>query len=112
LQTFPTTPGAIYLLEFALSRDPDGLAYDSSDVYVTVKLDETLMQYVVSAETAEGNRSRSDMQYEVVSKQFQANHTETTLLFAESGRTVTSEYGCVIDAASVVQVAGEDWGFL
>lgn len=105
LQTFPTDVGAMYVISFALSRNPSGTAANRT-LLVTVG-DVTDAPFGVSYDP---DRTAYDMRYNTWSMTFQALDTTTTLSMREVDTPAGGDdlTGTVIDYVAVVpSISGE-----
>ncbi|GAQ84813.1 hypothetical protein KFL_002070090 [Klebsormidium nitens] len=100
-QSFVTTPGALYDLSFALSRNPESSSTDVKTLVVDVgNLTGGSAQYFpVPFDPA---RTTTNMLYTLQRLTFAAVSNETTLVFYEEDAT-SSAYGAVIDYVAATE---------
>jgi hypothetical protein len=98
LQTFPTIPGALYNLIFALTLNPEGDSPSRTLVVSVANLTGPASRFFTLSFDAE--RSIRNMMYSVQTLTFRAVDYETTLMFAENDLEPTA-YGVVIDYVAV-----------
>lgn len=100
-QRFSTTPGALYDLSFALSRNPEDSGREVKTLVVDVGnlTGGSARFFPIPVDPV---RTRANMLYTVQRLSFSAVSNETTLVFYEEDATSTA-YGAVLDYVAVTE---------
>ncbi len=102
-QTFSTTPGNSYLLEFAYADNPDESGIKSADINVVdVASSFSLLASSVSHSTS--TNSPIDADWTLFSRQFTATGALTQLTFTSTSFSNSASGGIILDAVSVTSV--------